>query len=455
MPKEDGTREIEMSHEKKVIWAEGMFLRAQHFQQQEYFWESCSFRSVSSLNGFYWGFTHLKIDDIALQMGQLLIQRAEGILPDGTVFQIGQYHGMPVSYDIPASVKDTKICLVLPPARSDEENVIFEEDTASSARFLAESIEVHDSNEIGAGVAEIQVGRPRFRLMSQEDIPHGWVSLGIVWLIEKQTNNACRLDENYIPPTLHCGGNELLFAYLREAIALLNQRGDILAERISATSGRATSEIGDFLLLKIINYWQPLLRHLETLPVLHPERLYENLLALCGELAIFSAKSRRPTDLPAYVHDDLGSSFRPLMIELRQSLSLVLDQTVIKIDLRERKYGIKTALISDKTLLHKASFVLAVHANLPAEQIRAQFPTQTKIGPVEKIRDLVNLQLPGVVIKPLPVAPRELPYNAGYNYFEIDTQHVLWKDLGRSAGLALHVAGDFPGLELLFWAIRK
>jgi type VI secretion protein, VC_A0114 family len=143
------------------------------------------------------------------------------------------------------------------------------------------------------------------------------------------------------------------------------------------------------------------------------------------------------------------------MIELRQALSLVLDQTVIQIDLRERKYGIKTALISDKTLLHKASFVLAVHANLPAEQIRAQFPTQTKIGPVEKIRDLVNLQLPGVVIKPLPVAPRELPYNAGYNYFEIDTQHVLWKDLGRSAGLALHVAGDFPGLELLFWAIRK
>ena len=116
-----------MSHEKKVIWAEGMFLRTQHFQQQEYFWESCSFRSVSSLNGFYWGFTHLEIDDIALQMGQLLIQRAEGILPDGTVFQIGRYHSMSVSYDVPASAKDTKICLVLPPARSNEENVIFEE----------------------------------------------------------------------------------------------------------------------------------------------------------------------------------------------------------------------------------------------------------------------------------------------------------------------------------------
>lgn len=444
-----------MSHEKKVIWSEGMFLRTQHFQQQEYFWESCLFRSVSSLNGFYWGFTHLEIDDAALQMGQIVIQRADGILPDGTVFQIGRHHGIPVAYDIPASVRDTKICLVLPPGRSGGENVIFEDTVASSARYLAASIEARDSNEIGAGMAEIQVGMPRFRLMSQEDIPHGWVSLGIAWLIEKQANNVCRLDETYIPPTLHCRENELLFAYLHEAVALLNQRGGILAERISATSGRTTSEIGDFLLLKVINYRQPVLQHLENLRVLHPERLYAELLALCGELAIFSTASRRPADLPAYMHDDLGSSFRPLMIELRQALSLVLDQTVIQIELQERKYGIKIALIPDKTLLHKASFVLAVHANLPAEQIRAQFPTQAKVGPVEKIRDLVNLQLPGVVLKPLPVAPRELLYNAGYNYFEVDTQHMLWKDLDRSAGLALHIMGDFPGLELLFWAIRK
>ena len=33
---------------------------------------------------------------------------------------------------------------------------------------------------------------------------------------------------------------------------------------------------------------------------------------------------------------------------------------------------------------------------LPGEALRARFPTQVKIGPVERIRDLVNLQLPGV-----------------------------------------------------------
>ena len=91
----------------------------------------------------------------------------------------------------------------------------------------------------------------------------------------------------------------------------------------------------------------------------------------------------------------------------------------------------------------------------PGEVLRSRFPTQVKIGPVERIRDLVNLQLPGVVLRPLPVAPRQIPYHAGFNYFELDTRNnELWKQLETSGGMAMHIAGDFPGLELEFWAIR-
>nr|MBP7660224.1 type VI secretion system baseplate subunit TssK [Burkholderiaceae bacterium] len=82
------------------------------------------------------------------------------------------------------------------------------------------------------------------------------------------------------------------------------------------------------------------------------------------------------------------------------------------------------------------------------------FPTQVKIGPVEKIRDLVNLQLPGVSLRSLPVAPREIRYHAGFNYFELDTSHELWRQLAQSGGLALHLSGEFPAIEFEFWAIR-
>jgi type VI secretion system protein ImpJ len=143
------------------------------------------------------------------------------------------------------------------------------------------------------------------------------------------------------------------------------------------------------------------------------------------------------------------------MEDLRQSLSMVLEQNAIQIDLQERNYGVRVAVIPDIELIRSANFVLAVHADLPADVLRTRFPTQVKIGPVERIRDLVNLHLPGVTLRALPVAPRQIPYNAGYNYFELDTSHELWKQVERSGGLAMHLAGDFPELALEFWAIRR
>ncbi len=116
----------------------------------------------------------------------------------------------------------------------------------------------------------------------------------------------------------------------------------------------------------------------------------------------------------------------------------------------------RVALISDVELQRNATFVLAVQSNMPGEALRARFPTQVKIGPVERIRDLVNLQLPGVTLTPMPVAPRQIPYHAGANYFELETRGSdLWRQLEQSGGLAMHIAGEFPGLDLAFWAVRS
>jgi type VI secretion system protein ImpJ len=95
-----------------------------------------------------------------------------------------------------------------------------------------------------------------------------------------------------------------------------------------------------------------------------------------------------------------------------------------------------------------------VRADTPAEDVRRRFPTQLKIGPVERLRDLVNLALPGVPVAALPVAPRQIPFHAGFNYFELDQSNELWQQLKTSGGIGLHVAGEFPGLRLELWAVR-
>ena len=134
---------------------------------------------------------------------------------------------------------------------------------------------------------------------------------------------------------------------------------------------------------------------------------------------------------------------------------MVLEQSAISIELQDRKYGVRVAVIPDQELLKTAHFVLAVNAQLPVEALRTRFPAQVKIGSVEHIRDLVNLALPGIPLNSLPVAPRQIPFHAGFSYFELERGGEIWKQLERSGGLAMHVAGEFPGLELEFWAIRR
>lgn len=102
-----------------------------------------------------------------------------------------------------------------------------------------------------------------------------------------------------------------------------------------------------------------------------------------------------------------------------------------------------------------ADFIIAVKARMPMDELRRQFTHQTKVSSVEKIRELISLQLPGIPLIALPVAPRQLPYHAGYTYYQLDKSSSEWEMLTHSSGFAFHVAAAFEELDLQFWAIRS
>ena len=122
---------------------------------------------------------------------------------------------------------------------------------------------------------------------------------------------------------------------------------------------------------------------------------------------------------------------------------------------RDSRTSVRVAIISDKNLLDQAHFVLAVNAEVPVKTLRRNFPAQVKIGPVEKISILVDRALPGIALEPLATAPRQIRYHAGATYFALNDKEPLWKELSHSGGIALHVSGQFPGLELDLWAIKR
>ncbi|MNP71061.1 hypothetical protein D3C76_1673880 [compost metagenome] len=53
------------------------------------------------------------------------------------------------------------------------------------------------------------------------------------------------------------------------------------------------------------------------------------------------------------------------------------------------------------------------------------------------------------------MAPRDLPFHAGFSYFELDRRDAAWDCMKKANGFGFHIAGEFPGLELQFWAIRS
>jgi type VI secretion system protein ImpJ len=443
-----------MSWQKKVVWSEGMFLKPQHFQQQERYIEFATHARSQVLQEFFWGFFDIELDDQALSLGKIIIRTARGLFQDGTPFHFPQQGLAPRPLTIPAEVKNQTIVLALPVKRHGTDEISFDDADQSLSRYAVTETEINDTNSVRATASLLQVGDLRLRLVLESELSDGWMALGAVRVIERRPDNQIVLDRHYIPPTLACGHQEKLTSYTNELTGLLHQRGDTLAARLSQPGRGGVSEVADFLMLELLNRWEPLIRHLSYIRAAHPERLYASLLQLAGDLATFSRDNRRPDEFPLYDHDALQSCFDPLMEDLRKSLSMVMEQNAIQIELHDRNHGVRVAIMPSPDLIKSASFVLAVHADVAADIVRSHFPTQVKIGPVEKIRDLVNLHLPGIALRTLPIAPRQIPYNAGYHYFELNKDHELWRQLSQSSGLALHIAGDFPGLRLEFWAIR-
>ena len=442
-----------MASNRRVIWTEGLFLQPQHFQQQERFFDRQLDARLRAEADHGWGFNELKLDSAALALGKIVIEYARGVLPDGTPFSIPDQDTGPLPLDFPADLKNSVVLLALPLASASRDAVEFDADRVSSmARLQVTEEEVADHNGGFAGNALLQLGDLRLHLLLERDRADSFVTLGVVRVIERCANNTLVLDRDYLPPSLSCRACQLA-AFTDEIHGLLHQRGEALAARLAQPGRGGVAEITDFLFLQTVNRFEPPFKHLTELANLHPERLYSVMLALAGELSIYR-EARRPIDYPVYYHDALERSFLPLMQDLRASLSLVIESSAIPIELQERSHGVRVAIVSDRDLLRTANFVLAVNAQMPGEALRGRFPSQVKLGPVEKLRDLVNLALPGIGLRALPVAPRQIPYHAGYTYFELDRSCELWKALEKSGGIAMHIAGDFPGLELECWAIR-
>jgi type VI secretion system protein ImpJ len=438
----------------KPLWFEGMFVRPQHFQQYDRWIENLVERRAAALRQHGWGLSSLAFDAELLALGRLSLTSCSGVMPDGTIIDIPNSMPPPPPVAVPPNVKDRLVKLAIPVRPRDGAEVAA--DTIDIRRYEVATSSVRDATAPQREAMDIRVGRLNLRLLLEDEPDGDYVTLPLARIQEVEPAGQVILSESYIPPCIDYQASPRLIQILREVLSLLRSRGEALAVRADPSRAAAESAgLVDLLVLSIVNGAEATLQHISNVRGLHPEEVFREYVRLVGQLATFDARRRRPPDFAPYLHDRLELSIEPVLTALRQALAVVVERNVVTLSLQERGYGILTATITDRSIFQGSRFILAAIASVPSETLRTQLPTNMKIGSVEQIRDLVNLQLPGIPMRSLPVAPRELPYLTGAVYFELDQSVELWRALPRSAAFALHVSGDYPNLHLEFWAVRE
>lgn len=435
----------------KPIWKEGLFLQPHHFQQNDRYWEYLIHLKTRANNAYLWGFQQLDYNIEHLSLGKISITSAVGIFPDGAVFNVPHSDAAPTAFDVPNNVSDLQVYLALPLRRQGVPECSEKNDSVIS-RHKAHEVEIQDNNTREGQSTMMSVGQVNLTILTNLDDLSGYTVLPLIKIKESQADHHIVLDDAFVPPFLNINHQTILSHFLEEIMSLIQYRADNLSTRLIESNQSSTAEMADFMLLQMLNRYEPIFIHLKHQPCVHPLRFYETLLSLMGEIATFTHKKRRPNKNAPYSHDQLHESFKPLMDELRRSLSTVLEQSAISIPLEQKQYGVWIASVNDKTLLDNAIFVLAISADVPRDELQKRFPQQIKMGAIEHIKTLVTRALPGIELNPLTVAPRQIPYHTNFIYFTLNKKHAAWPKMG---GLALHVGGDFPNLKLELWGIKN
>lgn len=443
-----------MAGGKRVAWREGVFLRPQHFQQLDRATDSRLRARIDGLRPYPWGLIELVIDEDMATLGKFAIVRAVGTMPDGTPFAIPDELPPPDPIDIPADVRDAVVSLTLPAAQIGAVEFREADGAATDARFLVDEVDVADGYSEERIAEPIELARPNLQFGVTRDQTYGRVCVGLVRIREIQAKRLM-FDDRYIPPSQDLAASRRLKGGLTDIVGRAEQRADELALRAAEATDGGAETFASFLLLQALNRWVAMLRHLDTLPMVHPERLFESLAGLAGEMATLVKPERKPPLLPRYDHENLQLSFDPLFDLLQSMLSAVFDRSAVQLPLEAAGPGAWVSTIVDRNLYQHGYFYLAVNAAASVDEIRAMFPSIAKLGAVEKMRAIVDSALPGVPLRHTPTPPPQLRVLPGYVYFELDRGVPDWRDFATANALGLHVAGEWPQLKLELWCVKK
>ena len=195
---------------------------------------------------------------------------------------------------VPVNAGSQAIYLALPLATDNQIEARRQEQNDVLARYVAWETQIGDSNAGADSRCQINCARPDLRLLVGEHPSDSfYVKLQVAQVLESTRDGGVTLDTDFVPTFIYLQGTGYVSSCIKEVISLLATRGDAIAERIQGAGKSAGAQVGDLLMLQLINRAELTLRHYLGQPQVRPEALYRELLSILGELSTFAIDNKR------------------------------------------------------------------------------------------------------------------------------------------------------------------
>ncbi len=429
--------------QQKIVWAEGLFLGQQHFQQWDRVFQKDIQQRAQLANPHGWGLVSMHLLEEALEMGQCRLESITAILPSGRwVVHDSQRDGGPLICDLSAGGERVDVWLSLP----DNDRVSGINGYREQGRLCAwraDYLEVADEHD-PSRTREIIIGKPNLSLLRGDECREHFTAFKVA-SFEQQGDGRYQKVESYIPPVAVLQASEALQAWLVRIRDLLSARVRQLSQQRNSYGDIAdmgSREMGQFLRLLQLRPSLAALDHLIQQDNSQPETLYREMIRLISGLRDFQPDMPE-LELPVYQHADLGGVFTTLEDLLRESLVQSAKTASTALSLKQESPALLMAEGVPWTGLDRQHLYLGVYHESDDPNWVTDFSRQAKSGSREDLELILASALPGIRLSHTQRPPNKLPVKSGFEYFRFEPSGEFWPRALEAESLAVFLPGQF------------
>ncbi len=441
----------------KPLWARGIFMTPQHFQQQA-LWEQYANDQIARMSSpDAWGVIDVALDTQALSIDRLQLAKLTARLRDGTSIDSETADWLPSARslsDVPANVEAVTVLAGVVLIDPQGGNCVEPgEKPARPRRSTREFLHVVDIN--GEGKEEISVERQVVTLLFDFEQADDYVTCPVARLV-RTPQGRFALDDSFVPPCLFLSASTRLTQRMRRLSEILSAKSASLAvrrkERSDQIADFAVSDVALFWLMNTVNHTWPELARLAQAPDQHPERLYLVLAKMAGALLTFSTTETLHV-IPAYDHGAPEPVFAELESRIRILLDAVIPSRVVPIALERLRPSMWLGHIKEERLTEDVDYYLSVRAAMPAHALLEQLPALCKMGAPDEVEQVVNSALAGITLRPVSRLPAAIPVRIENQYFAVDSSDPAFARMIAARACQIYLPSSIPEAELELYAV--